>query len=385
MAEEIDYYLNKKPGKTYMSRRLVISGERKLRHASKVIDSPDDYEYIKEKEEVVLRQTEGKRKEIIAKFLEDDRGISVVTIQSFNPSKGNPLKTHFSFIGSEIGKLIEFFHNVKSYEFENSEGVNITDEELKKIILSQGQARSLVIENEPLFRDVVRNEITSEDVVALGYRKKQLNVFARLIEDSEYFAKAKDTKQCHGDESLWQKFFEKNQWIFGYGLNYLYVSGFEDRKLEQIVQGSDLLNKGKRVDALMMTKGVISSLCFVEIKTHKTKLLSDSAYRPGCWAPSTELCGAVAQVQTTVVLATRNLYEYIKPVTSDGDPTGEEVFNYKPKAFIVIGNLDEFVTPHGINKEKLRSFELYRNSINDVDILTFDELFERSRFIVEAS
>jgi len=36
-----------------------------------------------------------------------------------------------------------------------------------------------------------------------------------------------------------------------------------------------------------------------------------------------------------------------------------------------------------LNPEKTSTFELYRNSIHDVEIITFDELYERARFIVE--
>jgi hypothetical protein len=68
---------------------------------------------------------------------------------------------------------------------------------------------------------------------------------------------------------------------------------------------------------------------------------------------------------------------------NDGTPTGETVFNYKPKAFIVIGSTGEFAASTGVNAEKVRSFELYRNSIDGVDIVTFDELYERSKFIVD--
>lgn len=384
MSDELNYHLNKVPGKTYMSRRIIVHDDKKLRHASKVLDLDEGFVYAKEKEEIVIRQTEGGRKEIIAKFFEDPRGISVVTIQSFNPSKGFPQKTHFSFVGSEINKVVEFFHNVFNYQFDDGGIVNITDTELRKIILSQSQAKSLVKDNQDLFVEAFRTEVTSEDVVALGYRKKQLDLFSRLLEDPEYFSYVVQLKKCKGKEDLWQKYFDKNKWVFGYGLNYVFVTGFENRKLEQIVQGSDLINKGKRADALMMTKGVISSLCFVEIKTHDTALLESTSYRPGCWSPSRELVGAVAQIHGTVASSSRNLYDQIRTVSADGNPTGEEVFNYKPKAFVVIGNLQEFVTENGVNKEKLRSFELYRSSLKDVEIITFDELFERSRFIVHA-
>lgn len=33
----------------------------------------------------------------------------------------------------------------------------------------------------------------------------------------------------------------------------------------------------------------------------------------------------------------------------------------------------------------MRSFEPYRNSIAGIDTMTFDELYERSKFIVEAA
>lgn len=382
MTDEADYHFNKLPGKTYISRRIVTSQGEHLRHASKVLDKEEGFFYAKEKGELVIRHTPGGRKEIVAKFFEDSREMNVVTIQSFNPEKGTPHKTYFSFVGSEIDRLVEFFSSITQVQFQDNAGLNISDHELRKLILSKDQARYLVHENQDLFSELVRSEVTKEDVVALGYRKKQLDVFARLLADDTYFATIKNQKACRGDEDLWQKFFERNQWIFGYGLHYVFVTGFEDRKLEQIVQGNDLLHRGKRADALMMTRGIINSLCFAEIKTHRTPLLESTSYRPGCWAPSRELSGAVAQVQGTVASAIRNLSEQIRPSAANGDPTGEEVFNYKPRAFVVVGTLNEFVGEHGVNAEKLRSFELYRNSITGIEIITFDELHERTRFIV---
>ncbi len=68
-----------------------------------------------------------------------------------------------------------------------------------------------------------------------------------------------------------------------------------------------------------------------------------------------------------------NLYGIVRPQDEVGNPTGEEVFNYKPKAFLVVGSLAEFVAEHGVNHDKVRSFELYRNSLAGIDILTFDE------------
>jgi len=77
MAEEDEIHRNKRPDKTYISRRIrttnVLTGEqRALRIASKVLDG-DAVAYAREFGEVVVRSTPKRRKEIVAKFLEDER------------------------------------------------------------------------------------------------------------------------------------------------------------------------------------------------------------------------------------------------------------------------------------------------------------------------
>jgi hypothetical protein len=317
-----------------------------------------------------------------AVFYEDDRRIRSLNIQGFTIATEKPHNASFSFIGDEIEKLLEFLINIQTVALRTKSSVNITDTELRRIRLSSMQARSLVEENEELFTEVVRLSLTKKDVVAIGYRKKQLEAFRRLLEEPAYFADVKRRKNCT-DEKLWQQFFEKNPWIFGYGLSYLYLDSLDEKKLEQVVQGHSVAARGKRVDALMKTRGVISSLCFVEIKTHTTSLLAPSAYRGGCWAAHTELSGAIAQVQGSVASAMDSLRGKLALTDSEGDLTGEEAFNYVPKAFLVVGNLQSLVGEHGVNAEKFRSFELLRRNTFMPEIITFDELYERARFIVQ--
>ena len=57
----------------------------------------------------------------------------------------------------------------------------------------------------------------------------------------------------------------------------------------------------------------------------------------------------------------------------------------QPKAILVVGSLTEFeAEQRRINKEKFRSFELFRANTASPEIITFDELYERCRFIVES-
>lgn len=380
----MDDYLSPRKGKTYISPALKSFGnpDRKVRIASKVIESPDSYAFGTIKKEIVIRHRENAKSYISAKFFEDSRKVFVLSIQGYSVATDKPHNASFSFVGDEISTLLEFMRNIQSVEFKSSAQMNISDEKLSNIVLSDIQARKLLLDNQELFKEAIRSEITTEDLVAVGFRKKQLNVFNELLTNPDYFNSLKEKKGVT-NEGLWQKYFEKNTWIFGYGLGYIFLTGLDNKKLEQVVKGYSLNSKGKRVDALMKTKGIISNLCFVEIKIHSTPLLDSKPYRAGCWAPSKELAGAVAQIQGTVSSAVENLSSMLRVEDSVGDPTGETIFNYQPKSFLVIGSLEEFNTENGINKDKLRSFELYRKNTINPEIITYDELYERARFIVK--
>jgi hypothetical protein len=81
----MDNYQNPKPGKTYISPSLPAFGnkERRVRIASKALPSANGYEYVKERDEVVLRKKPDAATYISAKFLEDTRQVFVLTVQKF--------------------------------------------------------------------------------------------------------------------------------------------------------------------------------------------------------------------------------------------------------------------------------------------------------------
>lgn len=368
--EERQIFLNKLAGKTYISGQVPYSPGRVFRFASKVFDSADIYEFAEELGEVVIRVTPAGRQQITAKFTEDDRGIFRLTFQRWTTTFGRPVQQSFSFSDKEVAALLEFLVNIKTMNFPNADKVNVKDDELR-ILLSKGQARQVILDNPELVASIVQNEITTSDVVALGYRRRQLERFGQLLQNDE------------ASEKDWQQFFEENHWVFGYGLSYVSFAGLDDAKLEQIVAGATVADFGKRTDALMKTQAVISSLCFVEIKKHTTELLKPGPpYRSGTWQVSSEVVGGIAQTQATVQSAMRSLGAKFAFKNEMGDPTGEEVLNVEPRSFLVVGRLSEFQTDEGVNEDKHRSFEMFRRHLNRPEIVTFDELYYRAQFIV---
>ena len=338
-----------------------------------MIDGKAALAFARVKDEIVLRATNAGRIEIRATVLEDEREIKTLLIQKFSKVTGPHDYSYFTFQGREIETLLNFVASIKAAPLEGDTKAQLSDDQLRDIVLSHGQARSIFNKNSEVFLQLARSENLARDLIAVGYRRKQLERFQAMLDNTKT------------SESDWQHFFEANTWIFGYGLSYQFLTGLDDKKLEQAVSGYDLSGAGKRTDALMKTRGRISSLCFVEIKRHTAPLLAPSEYRSGAWSPSSELAGGVSQVQTTVHSALERLGRKLSPKDDFGDPTGEVLFNIEPRSCLVIGNLAAFQKQHGINDAQFRSFELYRRNTWRPEIITFDELLDRAHFIVEHS
>lgn len=397
MTDDFEYFTNMKSDKTYISKSFkdfptytrngeVVEG-KPLRIIQKVFDVKEPHQFVKLKNEIVLRVTASARQEIKVLFYEDTRDVKKIIFQRFTAKNGKPHDISFSFGGDEIEKIYNILKLIKYVDLEDKDKARFDDSIINAWSFTESEKRKFIAESPELIEEIVKNDITKSDIVAFGYRKKQLEVFEKLLNDSAFFEITAKEWKVKGKEAVWQKFFEKNAWIFGYGLNYIFTTQLDDKKLEQVTTGYSVQESGKRVDALMKTRGFISSLCFVEIKTHLTSLLAKESepYRAECWRISDELSGSIAQVQKTVQKALKSIQTKTELTNKSGEPTGETVFLYQPKSFVVIGSLGEFANNNKINEQKFSSFELFRRNISNPEIITFDELYERAKFIVQQS
>jgi hypothetical protein len=265
--------------------------------------------------------------------------------------------------------------------------IKLADDELPEIDSStKTKIRTLLSRRDgaAMIEELLRSNILSHrDIVNSGYRKAQLRTFEQLLREpgfkEEYRREQGIVKE--GAETLWQRFFERNPWIFGYGLHYIWCSNLPDAKLEQVVSGFDFGKEGKRVDALLHTSATVRQFVLAEIKTPETLLLGKSP-RPGVWSPTADLLDGVAQIQKTVSRFKQQYFERVQLAGPEGDPIGTEVFNVSPRSFLLVGNLDQFRSSGGVNWDKYSSFQLFRTSVRDPEIITFDELYARATAIV---
>jgi len=215
-----------------------------------------------------------------------------------------------------------------------------------------------------IVRELAESPQLHQDIYAVAAKRAALAEFEGML--------GKSLK-----EAEWQAYFERNPWVFGHGLNYVFLDEVGD-KLETRTTGAAHGQAGKTADGLMRTRAEISQYVLIEIKRDATALLQVDKYRSGCWAVSGELSAAVTQAQKTAHDFAHNRFRDLL-TDRDGNENGEAVYSVQPRSYLVAGNTSELRS----NGDKIACFELYRRNIRSPEILTFDELFERARCIVD--
>ena len=170
----------------------------------------------------------------------------------------------------------------------------------------------------------------------------------------------------NANEEFWQKFFKKHPWVISQVFSYPVVL-FKDKAY---IGGKSISNKGGNIIDFLYKNRLTDNLILVEIKTPTTKLLSKE-YRDNIYSVSTDLSGAINQI-----LNYKDCFQKEYNQLTSNTSSTSELFN--PKCLLIVGNQKKEI----INKNLRRSFELYRSEMKSVEIITFDELFEKVKFIV---
>ena len=290
--------------------------------------------------------------------------------------------------GANARRLVELIRHLNMVPLDqDGESVRIDDSILSDLLQDPTGLDRAYRRNPESFRQLISDDQAGQDVVAVAARRSALARFEQMLSDESFFDG--EVAKESGPEAVWQKFFESNPWIFGCSLSGQFLTMWSDDSLEQVVSGNQIGSTIKRVDALMRTAGRVRTMVFAEIKTHRTSLLQETArpYRAGCWAPSQELSGGVAQIQGSVQRAIEQLERRIHSTDVDGyDIPGDITYLFQPRSFLVVGSLDQLTSDTGAdNLDKIRSFEVYRRNLVSPEVLTFDEVYERARWLVDGS
>lgn len=182
------------------------------------------------------------------------------------------------------------------------------------------------------------------------------------------------------DEDYWQDFFERNNWVFGYGLKYIFLKVLQDQPL---YGGADYTGKGnQKGDFLCKSEANIRFTVLVEIKRPDTLLFKmenrqPKKFRNGACQLSEELVGAISQLQINC----RTWENSARQQENAEKLSKENIYTINPRGILIIGNTIQFSN----NLDARQTFETFRSHLNGVDIITYDELFQRAKFIVDCT
>ena len=104
------------------------------------------------------------------------------------------------------------------------------------------------------------------------------------------------------------------------------------------------------------------------------KIVETNKYRDNVYAPSQELTSSIVQVKEQKDSRLKN-YNVI------WRESHEEGINFKafdPKCYLIIGNTSD------LNAKQLESFNLFRNELRIVEIITYDELLSKMEILYKA-
>lgn len=268
-----------------------------------------------------------------------------------------------------IGHIRSFYQHLSQYsvireENSNSTGrfVEISDNHHEIMrLLENADNTSLVL----ALQHVISNRLTNDDINTILGRKDALNEYQEMYGRPDDF-----------NEPQWQMFFERNEWIFGYGLRYKYLSILQR---EAHISHTDLNGSNDVITDFLMSDSRFTKI--VELKTPQTKLFVNRQNRADSWRLSSELTDAVSQILAQK--ANWEIESQRENYTAAGDIISERT--YDAECILIIGSLDCIDGSEREKAIKRKTFELYRRNLKNIDIICYDELLERAKFIVRSA
>lgn len=379
--EDRKFFELRKEGKTYLTKVFAegsIKPER-VRLAHAVFEGTERAVLGEIEGALCLRLTGNQRKtQVTALVSQDDAEIKRVTLQTFQSRKGDWYqgyeKEAFTFTSREFERLLEFLNRIKFIDLSNEDRFQVEDMSVGDgpKIITDATNRALIerikrlgeSDREHLFRSLYAN-LSPEEINLLLGRRQALETFVVQLDAGSWA------------ETDWQDFFEKQSWVFGYGLDYRFMRPFA-REMVVGTGGTDNRNK-PTVDFLM---SFTDYTVLVEIKRPDTPIFqARKSGRAGTWRFSVDFMDAVSQV-----LEQKAEWHTAAQSGEHFDKSGArrlEARTRDAKTILVIGNRAEFDGSDNLRDATVKrdTFELFRRDARTLEILTFDELLERAKFI----
>ena len=127
--------------------------------------------------------------------------------------------------------------------------------------------------------------------------------------------------------------------------------------------GKNIFNEQGNLGDLLYRNQITNNVVIVEIKTPMTAIIG-SKYRNNTYLISDELSGGINQLLTSRDSLRKEYYSIAVK--------SHQAFEVlEPKCLLIIGKLSV------LDSEQIPSFEMFRNTLSNITVITFDELLKK--------
>jgi hypothetical protein len=287
------------------------------------------------------------------------------------------LNTYYSY----ALQILESSHLVKGLDINTEEGLSEFDNRLKANKNSSEwwaawviNGINCLIENPKIEDKEIQsalwemNKITNFHSMLIFKEMLEKTIWSGyMINNLKDILKIWNDNQENSDEEFWQKVFWNNSIVLSQVFSFPVIF-IEDKAY---VGGKNINDKGGNVVDFLLANNLTKNTALVEIKTPKTKIIG-TQYRTSVYSISADLTGAIVQISNYKDSLTKEYHTLVKDE--------ENKFNaFNPQCVVIAGNgQTEMRKP-----EHIKSFELFRNGLKDVQIITYDELFRKIEILIE--
>ncbi len=183
-----------------------------------------------------------------------------------------------------------------------------------------------------------------------------------LVNLEQLIASYTEALNAGHNENWWQQFFDEN--VFVLQLLFGGPTVFVDAQVP--IGEGDNSAKGKKIADYLFRHAMTNNASIVEIKRPSTRLMRRRPYREGVYGVQGQIGEAITQVLDQALQLTRHEAD-TKPRTGDASWVSNA-----PRCFVVAGTNSELDTD-----DKKKSFDLYREHLSGVRLVTYDEVLEQ--------
>jgi hypothetical protein len=247
-----------------------------------------------------------------------------------------------------------------------------------KTELEQVKELSKMIQESGLSDETIRKSLSDK-------RKDSLIIFQSLLNETSAITEYKEKFSIRelGEECVWHHFLKNNPWILGLSVDIRFIRDFYP-ETNSGISNTD----GKGSPEVDMT-GIRDYTVLIELKTSETLIFTEkkrSSSRANTWSFSDDFIDGVSQ-------CLGQKFDWDKGHKSKDltDPKNgtvlsqDKIRTVDPKTIFIIGNKEKEI-PEDRNSAhnflKRDTFERFRRNNRNIEIVTFDELYERAYFIV---